>query len=368
MRSAAAPVSNRGPMAARHAMPARVCQRHIGVRLIAANSWLDVMARALQPSRSVRLGLMAGTTIALAMLATPSFAADADTALRLRWAAPSGCPSTESVRDATLRAAALRQAPGDVLEADAHVEPSSDGSRWRVRLVTHRGGNTGERELEATTCSGIAEATAVILALALVQPDSPTPEPPPQEDAPSKLAPEPAPRRLTAAPPAFALGASLAADSTSLPAAALGGSLTIAWTPGRVRLEVDGRRWAAQSGTDGTGAGARFTLSSLGGRGCYAALRAGGFDLGPCAGADAQLVSANGFGADTNFARSAAWASIAAGALARLAVTSWLGVRARAEGAMPLSRPTFIVENRGTVHRAAPIGLAGSIGLEANFL
>lgn len=315
--------------------------------------------------------LLASSVVAVSLLATRE--ASAEDSLRLTWTAPAGCPSVDDVRAATLREVDARAANGGVLEVDAHVE-QRETSSWAVRLRTRRGVATGEREIEAETCDGVAQATAVVLALALVPP---APEPEPDPDA--AAAPStPAPVDRDAGASAFArtdeahalaFGASLAAVSSTLPAAALGGSVTLAWTPGRVRIELDARRWASQSESVSTSAaGARFSMTSLGGRGCWAALRAHTFDLSPCAGADVHLVSAPGHGADVNHAASGAWTAVGAGALGRLHVTSWLALRARAEAVVPLSRPTFVVENEGFIHRPSILGAAASFGIEALFL
>lgn len=320
--------------------------------------------------------LRAALAITAVVAALPASArADVDDVdgLRLAWTAPPGCPSSAEVRAATLRGVEARDASGGVLEAEARVERREDGVGWRVRLRTRQGASTGERAIEAATCGALADATAVILALALAPPGagamsaSPTlaPEAPASE-------PERA-RRGTGARSAgerlLALGASAAGDASTLPAATLGGSLTLAWTPGRFRVELDARRWASRSASVPSSiAGARFSMTSVGGRGCWTALTSGLVDVAPCAGADAHLVTASGYGADANFAAGAEWAAIAGGALARLSLTSWLALRARAEAFVPLARPTFVVENDGLVHRPPTLGAAASLGAELLFL
>jgi hypothetical protein len=312
---------------------------------------------------------------AIACIALPARADD--DALRLTWSAPAGCPSSEDVRAASLRGTrgakekdASRAANvSEVLEADAQVE-QKQANGWLVRLRTRRGATTGEREIEATTCSGVADATALVLALALVpgslapaeEASAPPPPPPPEKDVAR-------PRPSGDSSHAVALGASVAGDASTMPAAAVGGSLSLAWTPGRFRLEADGRRWGSQSRTiTASDAGARFSMTSIGARGCWAALRTTSFDLSPCAGADVHLVSAPGYGADANYTATARWATVAGGALARVPLASWLALRARVEAFVPLSRPTFVVEGEGPVHRPPTLGAAASFGAEVLFL
>ncbi len=330
----------------------------------------------------MRLVAPALAVLALVFLAAPAVAGPAvagDEVLRLTWSAPAGCPKAEEVRSATLREAAAQPANGgDVLEAEASVEqkdPTTAGEPgWRVRLRTRRGTATGEREIEASTCKGVVEATVVVLALALVPPAAADDEavlvaPPPAATARDERdAPAPA-RRTGEERHALAIGAAVAGDASTLPAATPGGSLTLAWSPGRLRLELDARRWSSQSQSLASSvSGARFAMTSLGARACWTTLRAGDFELAPCAGADVHLVSADGYGADANYSASAEWTTVTGGALGRFALASWLSLRARAEAFVPLSRPTFVVQNEGPVHRPPSIGAAATLGVEVLFL
>lgn len=288
----------------------------------------------------------------LLLVARPARAAEP---LRLTWDAPAECPAGASVRAAAMQDVV----PGTrTLEAEAAVVRTERG--WRVTLRTRRGEERGERTIEASSCEGVADATVVVLGLALV--DAPPPRAP---VAPSSTIEA---KSATRRSPVLAIGLGLGAEPSILPAAAFGASLSVAWTPGRWRLEADARRWTSESGTvAGSAAGARFSLTSLGARLCFAAL-AGSFSLGPCAGADAELASARGFGADANYDRSRAWPALTGGVLARLAVTRWLALRARPEAVVPLSRPSFVVANEGEVHRPPAIGMAATIGAELTLL
>lgn len=304
--------------------------------------------------------ILASTVLALGT-STSLAAVAAEEPLRLTWTAPAGCPSTEDVRAATLRSLNARTASG-VLEANAAVEQKH--SSWSVHLRTKHGDATGERTIDAATCQGLADATAVILALALVPPGS-TPE----ATVASAVAPPAPPRRSTTTSRAAAVGISVAGDTSSLPSSALGGSLTLAWTPGRLRIEVDGRRWATQSQTLPTStAGAQFSMSTFGGRACWAVFRSASFDVAPCLGADVQFVTAPGYGADANYSASAQWITTTGGALVRQSLAPWLALRARLDGFAPLSRPRFLVLNEGSLHRPSLLGAAASFGVEALFL
>jgi hypothetical protein len=167
---------------------------------------------------------------------------------------------------------------------------------------------------------------------------------------------------------AFTASAAFVTDATTLPSPAVGGRAGLAWTPGRARLALAGSYFSSQSKTtDTSSAGAAFTLLAAGARGCWAILR-GDVEISPCAGADLQMVSAKGFGATTNYDASAAWISATGGGLVRVPVTSWLALRGEADALVPLSRPRFVVEGDGAVHKPAAIGVFAAIGAELLFL
>ncbi|MCB9601351.1 MAG: hypothetical protein H6720_13590 [Sandaracinus sp.] len=77
------------------------------------------------------------------------------------WSAPEECPS-----EAMLRGEVERLLGGPIGDdtPDVRARVSRRGESWRLRL---RVGTEGERRLEARTCSLLAEATALIVALAI---------------------------------------------------------------------------------------------------------------------------------------------------------------------------------------------------------
>jgi hypothetical protein len=322
-------------------------------------------------SCAVRYGLASFVVVAASLAGSRADAADL---LRLSWEAPAGCPSGETVRSAAVRNAPPSAIP---LEADAIV---SHRDRWTVTLKTRRPEASGERVLEAASCSALADATAVILALALVPPGeeevratAAKPEPQPVESAPPVSedrvpAVSRAPSNAKPGPPALAIGGFAATDATSLPGVGLGGGGLLAWTPGALRIEALFSAFAGPSQTvDRSTAGARFSMTSLAAGACYTVVRSA-IELAPCGGASMHWVSAEGFGATANYDASARWASIDPGLLARAPLTSWLALRARADGLVPLGRPSFEVENEGVVHKPPPFGIRAALGVELNFL
>ena len=298
--------------------------------------------------------------------------ARAEDDLKLTWRAPAGCPSADDVRGAALKSVppSARDAKQGPLEADALVERSS-ASAWTVKLTTKRAGSTGERQLVGSSCRAIADATVVVLSLALVAPgEAPEPVNVTATGSATGSATESAKRPSPSSPSdghTISLGASAATDAATLPSPAVGGLLSLAWTPGHARVELDGSAWTVQSqNVSASEAGARFTMNGIDARGCYAVVKSI-VEVSPCAGAGMHFVSARGHGATTNFEQSARWSSVDGAILLRLPVTPFLALRARADAFVPLTRPTFVVENEGLVHRAPIFGFRGSLGAEVNF-
>ena len=187
-----------------------------------------------------------GVVIALTLCLLPR-AALAQDALALVWSAPPSCPSRDEVvaRVARLRPNLTRAASG--LRATATVTPAPRG-RWRVRLRTEVHGDVGERSLEGRTCALIADATAVVLALASdALPDAPPaadhptlPESVVQLDDPESALPRPvvpppppsSPRRQ------LALGLDVAVDPIAFAGAAIALGLRGAFELGALRVEL----------------------------------------------------------------------------------------------------------------------------------
>jgi hypothetical protein len=304
------------------------------------------------------------------------------------------------------------------LQADARIDRTARG--FRLTLHTREGKSEGERQLDSTTCAAAADAAAVLLALALFPPEPgggpagapPTalawPSPPSLSGVPSPAAASPAAasapgleppafaapsapvapvaptpasaespapheaaagrRSSSSAPhaPFLAVGLGVAGDASTLPSPAVGAAASLSFTTGRLRVELGARRWASQSAALTTAdAGARFTMTSAGLRSCWTVLRAGPFEGSPCVGADLAFVDAAGYGAQTNYAATARWFDAAVGALARMKLARWLALRATLEVVVPLSRPTFVVEGEGDVHRPPAVGGVASLGAEA---
>lgn len=83
-------------------------------------------------------------------------------AVQLDWQAPNGCPTTEALLRDIRRLAGTSE--GDSLTASAIVTETPEG-RWRV-AIDLAGSATGHRTLTADNCTQLARASALIIALA----------------------------------------------------------------------------------------------------------------------------------------------------------------------------------------------------------
>lgn len=371
---------------------------------------------------------------ALLLLMIPEAFAQSET-LVLTWSAPHGCPSESEVTSAVLRNATLKNAGNrsseapTVLVARAQVSERAGGGAqlpWYVRLYTQRGDARGQREIEAESCAALAQATAVVLSLALLDlkeeaPDESDAQTPPiaglenentrktsgaAQDSVQSSKTEPIPelksdrRRTKARRPAenasrntlskqkgatprpasasasagtpwlarFSAGARGGFTFGTLPRPAPGGALSVAWLPGAFRLEVDAKMWGEQSQSiEDTPSGADLLLRSLGVRACLRARSSPRLELSPCVGSELHLLRARGFGSDANYDTNANWPALTGGLLGLVKLTSKVALRADIEGQIPLARPRFFVERIGTVHRIPPWAVAALFGAEVHF-
>jgi len=104
--------------------------------------------------RAVSRGGIVGAIAIVWLAATTTHA-------QVRWRAEGDCPSEEQVRAEVARLLG-GVIPDEAPAVDARVERAANA--WRLRL---RVGEEGERRLEAASCALLAEATALIVALAI---------------------------------------------------------------------------------------------------------------------------------------------------------------------------------------------------------
>jgi hypothetical protein len=107
-----------------------------------------------------------GGAFALAWALTVAPVERAPELLRLQWSAPESCPTHADVRDriSSQLSAADTERPLVQVDADIHVVEIEGGFRARLEVTTPTG--LTERELSATTCAVIVDASALIVAMA----------------------------------------------------------------------------------------------------------------------------------------------------------------------------------------------------------
>lgn len=245
------------------------------------------------------------------------------------------------------------------------------GTRYRATLDIESARSRGERVLEADSCEALAKAAAVVVAMA-VAPDREDTKPKAEETAaPAPIEERPvdrdvAPRREERAPARFALRADAVADSAMMPGLAAGLGVALGLEPiERLHLELHGALFAEQEGRVDAGRGATFTLLSGGARACWALTR--GVEIAPCAGLDVGRLGATGFGAQ-RVADGGAVVVAPEGLVAlRVPLAGPIGLRAGLGVLAPISRQSFVITARGTIHEVPAITVRGFLGPEVRF-
>ena len=312
----------------------------------------------------------------------------AENALTLEWRAPAECPTGDAVEREVSR---LLGGAAGARRLTAVAEVTREGARWRVRLRTLSAENPGDRTMDSESCGELADATALVLAMAIdparvaansapsdvavegkgVEAASPTANSdafPAATASPSVSSPIPRPRARPPAPPfprkTFALGAAARGDVGTLPNFAMGASLSFAWTPHALRLQASGTFLPANSARLLNGRGGTFDLFAAEGRGCYEVV-AGVIELGPCAGFEIGALRGAGFGVRNDTPAYAFWSAVTAGGALAWRWTAAFALRLEGGVSFPLQRPEFVLAGLGAVHR--PAGVLGRGGLGAEF-
>lgn len=322
----------------------------------------------------------------------------------LRWQAPESCPGKEVIEQ---RIAALRLDPqgAGTMQVDATVSRATAG--YTLQLVTSFAGTVDSRTVTEPTCDQLANATALVVAVALVPsfggdiasgPAPLLPEAPPPGDAPatartmlpattateearlpaadptsarasasatSSAAPrsEPAPPRRP--PPAFGVRVVAGPESGSLPGVAVTSGITFGlWWP-RARLEIGGRWIGVRRRQGPQDASARVQLGTASARGCWVP-HMGRWSSPLCAGVEAGAVRVDRRGFTTSGPAHGPWLAplVSAGAVVRLARRVGLGLQL--EAAIK-GLGTRITSEGTALFAPAPVSARGLVGLEFSF-
>jgi hypothetical protein len=258
------------------------------------------------------------------------------------------------------------------IDFEVSIEPSA-GREWRLRLDTLDAaqGTRRSRELTAKTCAELADAAAVAITMSIksLAERKETPAKPP---APVAAAAPPA-AALAAAPPpppstpplrsTAALDALLATGA--MPSAALGVGLEVALQRGRARVLGLAALFPAQQSPMTNGVAASFQLATGGVLACFAPAW-GRVTLLACAGGEAGRLTGEGVNVSAPRARGTLWLAGRGEVGATFALTPNVSAAARAGLAVPMLRPTFLL-NDDTVHRADRWTTRTTLGVELAF-
>jgi hypothetical protein len=320
--------------------------------------------------------------------------------LAIAWEAPASCPDA-----AYLRARIVEQLRGVEVEAtkvEARVSaPAAPGAPWHLWIAI---GDEGRRELEGESCTALADAAAVMVAISLnaaVEADDlGIPEPPPAEapavptepgpstdavavdPSPEPFAtppeddgtPAPVARTLTPEPPAgprwqpprAVLGISPGVHAVGLPApgAQLGGRVGVRWGPLSAALSGTHFFRRERSVIDEVAASYQLTTGGLElcgvlvlGRGLAA------FESFACAEAEAGRLRAEGLRAASPQVQRHPWVGVGGAAGAVWLARPWLALGLRADVVAPLLGRRFVVGDV-SAGEVGPVDVRGALVLE----
>ncbi len=281
--------------------------------------------------------------------------------LEFEWAAPDECPSRAHVL-----AEVERMAPRRIeREAHARVVVVAVSGEYRAHVTLRVGSAYDERDVEGTTCGEIADAAALLVALALAPEARPLESPPPSRPEAHPYTPGSSGRTVLHAKLHLGLGLGLEALALPRPISTVRPMLAV--SSGSLLVGVEGQvspRMGESLATE-PNKGAYFRFFGARFAGCWL-LSAGQFRAGPCLGVGIMGIGTEGFGVSRP--RVAVTWTPNATAEARL---SWSptprfeGILTIAAGA-PTEALSFSVDSSSgsrRLHRLEPLTFAVGIGI-----
>ncbi|MBX3207130.1 MAG: hypothetical protein KF764_18935 [Labilithrix sp.] len=298
--------------------------------------------------------------------------------LELAWDAPAGCPDAAFV---TARVEAiLRGPPAAPVAVVARGTVERAGAAYHLALTLRTGDLEETRAFDAATCAALAEAAAVVVALAIdpSRDDASTERTPPPEPTPAPEAPPPPPAArpkrnrspTSPRPPApisrVALGLGGALGLGALPEAS--GAVLVSGTLRleRVRVGLLGSVTMPVSATFDRSAGATFHQLEAGAFGSYL-VPIGPVAIGPAANLELSHVRVRGFGIREPKLSTTFWPTAVVGARLEAKLASRLGLFSRADALFPIAAPAFSLatpEGSVRLHEPGLPALRLSLGLE----
>jgi hypothetical protein len=313
--------------------------------------------------------------------------------LHFDWVPVQGCPQARAVLDSaeTLLGQEIRFALRYPLELRAVVVHTGSGLRLTIESVQRQ--HRWVRQVQAESCADLADASALILALAIdptlaqrrristPQPPVRSFEPEPESSVPRPTGSRGATRTVRAATPRTTDGPntvhtagkgnmapwfelSLLADEGALPDIAAGLSLTtgLRWPHWEAVL---GATWLPTRETFVTRSpdkGGNFELLAVQARPC-AVVGWGSLSSSSCAVFEVGTLFGRGFGAREDSLGSDTWYAPGLGHAVRLGLLRHAALALSVLALLPLRRPEFYLVNVGPVHRPKALDARFAIGL-----
>jgi hypothetical protein len=294
--------------------------------------------------------------------------------LDLIWDAPTECPSYAEVVTELERITRVK--PGREItpvRAQATIERTPDG-RYRLRLLTEREGQTGETDLDATSCPVLKRGVTLVLALTLgdgvdVVDEPATPEPPPKKPEAPAVEKKPPP------PPVTAPTTSASERNTALrfsPWLAASGAWGLVKKPSfgpQLGLAVGKARWQARADVTFWPPvdGARYQnvdssyLAFVGAVGACARALPSGWSLAACGTFQVGVIRGSSSGAFRDGSATAPWYAVAPSFV--VTAPAPVAVRLEASLAIAFEPPRFAIRYADDVYTVSRFVPAVSIGL-----
>jgi hypothetical protein len=288
--------------------------------------------------------------------------------MTLTWTAPDGCPTSEAVRSQIEKNVTTTKF--NHADVDANVTEIGP-HRWSVHLRTNVDDARGDRTIEADSCAALADATALVVALAInpLHDDASTPITP---VAPSPSITEPAESPTNFTPPPIEpssnvsgiIALTLMGAYGMLPNVGAAPGLTIGATSEHLRAEVSGNIWFTQNAAPAGAPDAPLQLLDLDARVCWRFLFHS-LELAPCAGIGyANLSAPDQSGATW-------WTMARFDGIATWTIVQPFAIRALLGAAVPLERDFVDIyqNDDGSTKMLRPtvISAQAAIGVETHF-
>jgi hypothetical protein len=291
----------------------------------------------------VRLGAVVAT---LVMLSAEPVSAGEEPSVRgfvFGWTAPEECPNQSWALESVLGFLRRRTVTANVDVRVVIKRSSVQPPRFEAKITTLGMGPPGERAFEGASCESVAQAAALMIAMAI----DPT-------DVAETVAP------VVSRPPGTLLGVGLTAsgDIGSLPAPTLGvgGSITVHHN--RLTIEGAGTAWLPRVELKGprSSSGGEIGLYTGNLRGCLDvfALASAGLNIGGCAAAELGVITGSGVDLRNPASSSGLWAAALVGIELR-PIAGTLRPYVLLEGGVPFVRPTFEIDGFGAVFQPFPV-------------